>query len=237
MATIIVNKRHAGNDVVKHFKKCAFTVSADIEPDFVLGRNACALYLSMRFHAINPNYIYDRITALGKDYDLRLLLVIVDHIEYESFLKELSKLCIRCNLTLMLAWSVEDAAVYLERYKLSENAPAESIMGTSTNPDYEDALDQYMVDALAECKTVNRTDAATIIGLFDNFERICRASPQELALCPGVGTQKTTKLHNLLHRKIKKNTRTLQFSSQQSTSRDSQPILDDEAFHIDAANE
>lgn len=208
MSTILVHKRHAGNDVLKYIKRCAYSITSDIEPDFVLGRNICALFLSLRFHATNPTYIYDRITSLGTNYDLRILLVIVDHIEYESYLKELSKLFIRCKITMMLAWSIEDAAAYLERYKLSENQPAELIMGQPTNPEYDEALDQYMIDAIAECKTVNRTDAASLVGLFDKFERICQMSSEDLAICPGVGLQKANKLHDLLHRKVKRKSRT-----------------------------
>lgn len=245
MATILVNKRHSGNDVLKHIKKCAYTISTDIEPDFVLGRTVCALYLSLRFHATNPTYIYDRIKALGSNFDLRILLTIVDHIEYESYLKELSKLCIRCGMTLMLAWSVEDAAAYLERYKLAENQPAEAIMGSATNPDYDEALDQYVIDAIAQCRTVNRANAASIVSTFDKFERICKLTTEDLAICPGIGLQKATKLYNLLHKSTKKKSviskpsTSAAGTSSAATGNESQgkeaEIDDDENFYLDSA--
>jgi len=204
MSNVIqVNRKQSGNDLLKKFTRCPYTF-ADIEPDFVIGRTACALYLSIRFHALHPNYIYERINKLGENYDLRVLLVVVDHVEHKSYLKELSKLSIRCNLTLMLCWSVEDAAMYLEKYKLSEDKPAESIMEKPTNYEYENALDQYMIDALAESRSVNRTDAGLIVSLFDTFDKICSASPEELSICPGVGMSKAQRLHDLLHRKMKR---------------------------------
>lgn len=200
---IQVNRKQSGNDLLKKFTRCGYTF-ADIVPDYVVGRTACALYLSIRFHALHPNYIYERINKLGENYDLRILLVVVDHVEHKSYLKELSKLSIKSNMTLMLCWTVEDAALYLEKYKLSEDRPADVIMEKPTNYEYENALDQYMIDALAESRSINRTDAASIVALFDKFEKISSASPEELALCPGVGLQKAQRLYELLHKRMKR---------------------------------
>lgn len=204
MSNVIqVNKRQTGNDLLKKITRCPYTF-ADIEPDYVVGKTTCALYLSIRYHALHPGYIYERINKLGDKFDLRILLVIVDHIEHKSYLKELSKLSINCRLTLMLCWTVEDAAMYLEKYKLFEDRPADMIMEKPTNYEYEEALDQYMIDAIAESRSMNRTDATSIVSLFDTFTRISAASPEELAICPGVGMQKAQRLHELLHRKMKK---------------------------------
>lgn len=202
-SVIQVNRKQSGNDLLKKFTRCAYTF-ADIEPDYVVGRTACALYLSIRYHALHPNYIYERINRIGENYELRILLVVVDHVEHKSYLKELSKLSIRSNMTLMLCWTVEDAAMYLEKYKLSEDKPADVIMEKPTNYEYEDALDQYMIDALSENRYINRTDATSIVSLFDTFKRISTASPEELSLCPGVGLQKAQRLYELLHKSMKR---------------------------------
>lgn len=210
---IQVNKCQSGNPLMKKFTLCSCTF-ADIEPDFVVGRTACALFLSIRFHALHPKYIYERISRLGESYDLRILLVLVDHVELNTYLKELSQLCIRCNFTLMLCWTVEDAAMYLERYKLSEGKSADVIMEKPTNHDYEEALDQYMIDALTESRSINRTDAASIVYMFDNFSRISSAAPEELAICPGVGLNKAMRLYDLLHKPMKRGDRQQPRSSQ-----------------------
>lgn len=92
--------------------------------------------------------------------------------------------------------------MYLEKYKLNEERSADLIMERTTNYEYEEALDQYMIDALAETRAVNRTDAANLVSLFDTFERISSASPEELSICPGVGMQKAQRLYDLLHKKM-----------------------------------
>lgn len=45
--------------------------------DYVMGQTTCALYLSIRYHNLNPDYIHDRLKILGKNYLLRVLLVMV----------------------------------------------------------------------------------------------------------------------------------------------------------------
>jgi len=200
---IQVHRKQSGNDLLKKITRCPWTF-ADIEPDFVVGRTACALYLSIRYHSLYPAYIYERVNKLGDKYELRILLVVIDHVEFKTYLKELSKLCIRMNMTLMLCWTVEDAAMYLEKYKLNEDKPADIIMEKPTNYEYEEALDQYMIDALAEAPSLNKTDGASLVALFDSFEKISNSSPEELSICPGVGLNKAQKLYDLLHRPMKR---------------------------------
>ena len=44
-----------------------------IFPDYVIGQNACALFLSLRYHTLNPNYIHERLKQLGsRTYNLRV---------------------------------------------------------------------------------------------------------------------------------------------------------------------
>ena len=47
----------------------------EIVPDYVMGRTTCALFLSLRYHNLNPDYINERLKQLGKQYELRVLLV------------------------------------------------------------------------------------------------------------------------------------------------------------------
>lgn len=40
-----------------------------------MGKTSCALFLSLRYHNLKPDYINERIKQLGKLYELRVLLV------------------------------------------------------------------------------------------------------------------------------------------------------------------
>lgn len=47
----------------------------DIVPDYEIGKTICLLFLSVRYHNLNPDYINGRLKELGKKYELRVLLV------------------------------------------------------------------------------------------------------------------------------------------------------------------
>lgn len=48
---------------------------SEIIPDYVMGKTTCALFLSIRYHQLNPDYIHERLKILGNMYNLRVLLV------------------------------------------------------------------------------------------------------------------------------------------------------------------
>ena len=81
----------------------------------------------------------------------------------------------------MLAWSAEEAGRILETYKTLEDKPPDLIM-EKNNPDPHSKL----VEALTSVKSVNKTDAATLIGAFGTMEGIVAASIEDLSMCPGM---------------------------------------------------
>lgn len=74
---LIVSSRQKGNPLLKSLRSVPWEFG-DIEPDYIVGQTTCALYLSLRYHQLFPNYIHGRLRSLGRAFDLRLLLVLVD---------------------------------------------------------------------------------------------------------------------------------------------------------------
>lgn len=62
-----------------------------------------------------------------------------------------------------------------------------------------------MIEALTSIKSVNRTDAMTLLSTFGSLEKIVAATEEEISFCPGFGPQKASKLHSVLHQSFKKN--------------------------------
>jgi DNA excision repair protein ERCC-1 len=52
----------------------------------------------------------------------------IDIKESHNALKHLTRICLLADLTLMLAWSYEEAGKIIENYKLFENCSAEKLM-------------------------------------------------------------------------------------------------------------
>jgi DNA excision repair protein ERCC-1 len=190
---IIANPVQKKNPLMKHIRNVPWEVG-NIVPDFVLGKTTCAMFLSIRYHCLHPNYIHSRLKELGRQYQLRILLVLVDTKECQKVLQELAKIAILADLTLMLAWSYDEAGRYLETYKAFENKPPDMLM---------ERVDGDFLSRATEClttvKKVNKTDAATLLSNFQTMDKVITASRDELLLCPGLGPQKAQRLYSLFH--------------------------------------
>lgn len=192
-SSIIVSPRQRGNPVLKFVRNVPWEFG-EVMPDYVLGQSTCALFLSLRYHNLHPDYIHERLQNLGKSFVLRVLLVQVDVKDPQQALKELAKVCILADCTLILAWSAEEAGRYLETYKAYEQKPADLLM---------EKLEQNFLSRATEClttvKSVNKTDSQTLLATFGSLEQIITASREDLALCPGLGPQKARRLFDVLH--------------------------------------
>ncbi|KAL1456554.1 hypothetical protein WDU94_001275 [Cyamophila willieti] len=56
-----------------------------------------------------------------------------------------------------------------------------------------------LASALTSVRSVNKTDATTLLSTFGSLEAIIKASKDSLSLCPGLGPSKASRLHNVLH--------------------------------------
>ncbi|KAJ8869396.1 hypothetical protein PR048_030972 [Dryococelus australis] len=190
---ILVSPKQRGNPLLKAICNVPWEYS-EIVPDYVMGKTTCALFLSLRYHNLNPDYINERLKQLGKQYELRVLLVQVDTKEPQHALKNITRICILADLTLMLAWSSEEAGRIIETYKIYESKPPDMIMERHDSSPY-----QQLVMALTSVRSVNKTDAATLLSTFGSLDRVVRATPDALNLCPGLGFQKASRLHKVFH--------------------------------------
>uniref|UniRef100_A0A2K5KUF7 DNA excision repair protein ERCC-1 n=1 Tax=Cercocebus atys TaxID=9531 RepID=A0A2K5KUF7_CERAT len=203
--SIIVSPRQRGNPVLKFVRNVPWEFG-DVIPDYVLGQSTSLRRHpsfqeghptglgGLRYHNLHPDYIHGRLQSLGKNFALRVLLIQVDVKDPQQALKELAKMCILADCTLILAWSPEEAGRYLETYKAYEQKPADLLM---------EKLEQDFVSRVTEClttvKSVNKTDSQTLLTTFGSLEQLIAASREDLALCPGLGPQKARRLFDVLH--------------------------------------
>jgi DNA excision repair protein ERCC-1 len=156
-----VNRCQTGNPLLQHLRNVPYEFAADVIPDYVVGRTACALFLSVRYHALHPHYIFQRIRELGRLYVLRVLLVLVDVEVCEQPIHDINLIAINSGLTLILAWSPEEAARYLETLKAYENKPADLIRER-----YEDDYLGRVTEVLTSVRTINKTDIMNLLSTF-----------------------------------------------------------------------
>ena len=183
-SSILVSTRQKGNPILTNIRSLPWEYS-DIPSDYVLGATTCALFLSLKYHRLHPEYIYSRIRALGGKYNLRVLLTMVDIQNHEESLRELSKTSLINNLTLILCWSSAEAGRYLELFKSYEHASANSIKAHQATS-YADKL----VEFITVPRSINKTDAVALVSAFGSVRAAVNARPEEISGVSGWGEKK-----------------------------------------------
>ncbi|KAL2257756.1 hypothetical protein VTK26DRAFT_9217 [Humicola hyalothermophila] len=183
-STILVSPRQKGNPVLACLRSVAWEYS-DIPADYGLGLTTCALFLSLKYHRLHPEYIYARIRNLQGRYNLRILLTLVDIPNHEDALRELSKCSLVNNVTLILAWSAAEAARYLELYKSYEHAGFSAIKGQQAT-----GYAERLVEFVTVPRTVNKADAVALVSTFGSLRNAVNATPEQIGVVGGWGEKK-----------------------------------------------
>jgi DNA excision repair protein ERCC-1 len=163
--TILVSERQRGNPMLRYIRNAPWEYSREIIPDYVMGFT-CAIFLSIKYHRMNPKHADLRIREVGKNFRLRVLLVFCDVDDDESVkpLHELNKLCFNRNFTLLLCWSNEECARYLETLKNYENRSSSSIQEK-----VETEFIPMLSKVLTTVRSINKTDVVTLLDHFGSL--------------------------------------------------------------------
>eukprot|EP00741_Cyanophora_paradoxa_P001338 tig00000480_g1294.t1 len=191
--TILASRRQRGNPVLAHVRHVGVEFG-DVRADYILGQYAGALYISLRYHLLHPDYLFTRMKDLRHHFRLRLLLCQVDIDDHQRSIQEISRLAINEQWTLILAFSFEEAGRYLETFRAYETKGPESIQERPES-DYLAKLQ----DVLTQIRAVNKTDVLTLAQTFGSLKAIMNASMDELALCPGLGEKKVRRIYEAFH--------------------------------------
>lgn len=198
---ILVSLRQKGNPLLQHVRNVRWQY-ADILPDYQMGAGTCALFLSLRFHLLKPEYVHHRIKQLQRGYRLRIILCNVDIEDVVEALSQVTRAAVLNDCTLICAFSVQECARYLETFKSFETKPADAIQGR-VEEDYLSRLNA----AITTIRGVNRTNVLTLGRTFKSVAGMMQASMEELLACPGIGPTKVRRLHDTFHEPFR---RTLQ---------------------------
>jgi DNA excision repair protein ERCC-1 len=187
---IIANRLQENNQLIKILKERGTPVDFNetLVPDFQVGARACVLFLELRYHLLYNNYIHRRIGDLGRSFELRVLLALVDIQDNEATLRELNRIALRNDMTLMLAFSYKEAAGYVETLKCYEGKSASSI---KPRVDSGDPTAQ-VTDCLRSIQSINKTDVITLATTFGTLSEVVTASREDLTRCPGMGDIKVS---------------------------------------------
>ncbi|KIM56296.1 hypothetical protein SCLCIDRAFT_1220457 [Scleroderma citrinum Foug A] len=179
----------------------------DIVPDYQVGRTTCILFLSLKYHRLHPEYIHMRISKLGRSYNLRVLLIMCDVTEHQELIRELTKVCLINNLTIIVAWSNEEAGQYITTFKQFEHKPPDLIK-ERVDKDYTSILRT----ALTGINKVNKTDVETLRTSLGSFADIAKTSSDRLQNLPGFGQVKVKRIKEAFEKPFRNSVTNATFS-------------------------
>jgi len=169
--------------------------------DYVCG-SALVVFVSLKFHLLKSTYVERRLKEMGSMGRLRVLLVYCDDDDQRGVaasMLEINKLCFEHNFTCLLAWSDQECARYIETLKLYEKRGAAAITERSET----DFLPR-ITKVLGNVRSINKTDASTLLETFGSFQGVCGAEAHQLALIPGFGEKKVKRLHAALNAPLRR---------------------------------
>lgn len=199
---LLVSPKQRGNGLLQYIRNVPWQESRMV-PDYIMGTTRCALFLSCKYHSLHPHYIHRRLAELKSDFTLRVLLVLVDEANNsiaDNTLFQLNKLAVVHNMTLVLAWSEEEAARYLETYQAYVGKDASLIQKKKAEARH---FGDQVADVLSKA-SVNKTDAAQLLAQFSSIKSLAAASVEELATVSGMGQVKVKRLHDAWHKPFSK---------------------------------
>lgn len=180
----------SGNLAVGSNLNSGYASSSGLIVDYEVGQTTGVLFLSLKYNRLYPEHIYTRIKQVGQRYKLRVVLVMVDIDDPQQSLRDLTRVTVFNSFTLLLAWSPQEAARYLETIKAYEHKSADSL---------KEKIDQQyfpqLTDALTQVKTVSKTDVITLSSELGSLRNIMLANTDDFVKCPGFGDMKAAKLY------------------------------------------
>lgn len=194
ISPLLVHERQRNNPLMKHIMNVKYKITRDIIPDFVISTDICIYFVSLRYHSSKPQYILNRLSSIPNCYKLRVLLVFVDTDQYNGPLQDLNILCIKKNMTLVLAWSNFECARYIETYKAYEHKTSENIQEKSKT-DYSSQLNE----CLTTIRHISSTNVKNLSKSLGSLSNIFRSSIDQLSRVPGLGEKKSKRLYQVFN--------------------------------------
>lgn len=101
---VLVSRTQNGNAVLRHIRNVRWVFVDRMVPDFIMGPNTCAIFISLRYHLLHPNYLSLRVHELQRSFRLRVVLCLVDAEDVVKPMNEVNKIAAMGDCTLACAW-------------------------------------------------------------------------------------------------------------------------------------
>ncbi len=207
-STLLVNQNQRGNPVLKTIRNVHWQyepvdplVLGPAGPDYLLGARTVAIFISLRYHLLNPEYVYGRMKGVnawvrgegsgggGGVYNTsvrgKVVVVQVDTEDSQVALGQITKASVHYGFTVIVGFSAGECGRYLETFKSYENKGSDGIK-KDLGGDYVGRA----TSVLGGVRGVNKTDVKTLLSDGRCLGDVMGMGVGELSGMPGVGKTK-----------------------------------------------
>ena len=170
---IIISERQKDNPLIQLLKGIPMEWTKDLSFDFSISHDIAVLFLSLKFHRKNPNYIIGRFKTFEGPYKTRVLLLLVDVDSPDQNIAELTKLSIGNNTTVLLAFKYDEVSKWLISMYNGQETPLDDLKGQGETP-YETSTN--CLHSLG----LSKKEAEEMIQSFGSLEACFSASKEEI---------------------------------------------------------
>ena len=120
--TLLINQCQEGNQLLNQLKSINSQWVNNIYSDYSIEKAIDVLFLSLKYHRQYPTYIETRVKKIPQNNNnLKILLLLIDVDDPDISISKLNIFCIYNNLTLILAFSYEEAGNWILTCYKSQN--------------------------------------------------------------------------------------------------------------------
>ena len=155
--------------------------------DYRLGRSCGLLFLSVKYHRLHPNYIYERLRAVPKErYRLQIILLVLDDpnnwSRADKTVREITRAGLLLGWTVLVAWCADEAARWIESLHSRQHRTTAVIRERPTGGVEETVL--------VECG-LNKTDVKRVVDYAGgSLSKVCALTKDDLVGLRGFGDKK-----------------------------------------------
>jgi DNA excision repair protein ERCC-1 len=163
--------------MLRHVRLVPMTYAAWLVPDFVMSQTTCALFLSLQYHMLHPNYLLSRLGQCQKMYKTRVVLLLVDtngsskaaryqrkssSPQSQRAIEDITTSCLKQSWVLICCFSPEECARYLETFKSYEKKSATLIKAKIKDDD----VGAQLAASVGQIRAINKKDIRNLMGTF-----------------------------------------------------------------------
>lgn len=173
---IKVSDRQRGNGLLTYLNAAIWTYDSRITADYEINHTTSILFLSLKFHACKPEYVYKRVNKMRRSA-LNVLLVLIDMPNYNLLLRELYS---SVPLAMVLCRSNEECSLYLRGFDVANRRSADVLRRRESGA----------LSFLESFPSINKADSRSIVSAVDTLQDLIRLDEGSLADIPGIGRVK-----------------------------------------------